>query len=97
MRQYTIDRQLSRNIKKLKTTYTDSFETAENRKRADEMWETGKIPMEVNTMTRIIVYELKVARVESLIPYFTKIYPTSYVLSTHKKVFLKLRYKISVL
>ena len=52
-----LDRQLSRNIKKLKTTYTDSFETAENRKRADEMWETGKIPMEVNTMTRIIVYE----------------------------------------
>ena len=23
------------------------------------MWETGKIPMEVNTMTRIIVYEPK--------------------------------------
>ena len=43
----------------LKTTYTDSFETVENRKWADEVWETGKIPMEVNTMTRIIVYETK--------------------------------------
>ena len=61
------------------------------------MWETGKILMEVNTMTRIIVYELKDARIESLIPYFTKLYPTSFVLSTYKKVFLKLRCKISVL
>ena len=43
----------------LKTTYTDRFETVENKKWADEVWETGKIPMEVNTMTRIIVYETK--------------------------------------
>ena len=52
-----LEPQLSHDMDGLKTTYTDSFETVENRKWADEVWETGKIPMEVNTMTRIIVYE----------------------------------------
>ena len=41
-----LERQLSHDMDGLKVTYTDSFETVENRKRADEMWETGKIPME---------------------------------------------------
>jgi len=36
-------------------TYTDSFETVENSKKSDEMWETGKIPIKVNTMTRMIM------------------------------------------
>ena len=51
------ERQLSHDMDGLNVTYTDSFETVENRKRADEMWETGKIPMEVNRITRIIMYE----------------------------------------
>ena len=52
-----LERQLSHDMDGLNVTYTDSFETVENRKRADEMWETGKIPMEVNRITRIIMYE----------------------------------------
>ena len=54
-----LERQLSHDMDGLKVTYTDSFETVENSKRAGEMWETGKIPMEINTITRIIVYEPK--------------------------------------
>ena len=37
-----LERQLSHDMDGLNVTYTDSFETVENRKRADEMWETGK-------------------------------------------------------
>ena len=54
-----LESQLSHDMDGLKVTYTDSFETVENSKRAGEMWETGKIPMEINTITRIIVYEPK--------------------------------------
>ena len=32
--------------------------------RSDEMWEIGKIPIEVNTMPRMIVYKPKDERVD---------------------------------
>ena len=49
-----LERQISHDMNGLKGLYTDIFETIENRKISDEIWETGKIHMEVNTMTRIM-------------------------------------------
>ena len=46
-----LKRRISHDMARLKGLNTDSFETVETSKRSDEMWESGEIPMIVNTIT----------------------------------------------
>ncbi len=43
-----LERQISHDMNGFKGLYTDIFETIENRKISDEIWETGKIGSKYN-------------------------------------------------
>ncbi len=59
-----LDRQLSQDMDRLEGTNTYSLETVDNSTISDEMPKTEKIPMEVNSMPGIVVYEPKDERGE---------------------------------